>query len=323
MKPEHITLFQFVRIILKEKEKYKRDCFVIIYGRTRTGKTTIGLKMLQYQWLLQKNKNLKTIKGLGKQRLPPMNWWKNTFKRNFAISSFDATEKIRNMPYDESIFIDEGIDIASWHEQMTREQSSFIHLLQKTGEKRLLTIFITPSYSLLTKAILQRAHYLLIIPEEHDEFGNYVYLYKNYKDPIRAEKNPFDLNYLFAKIEKLKMLPDERVYGSSNRLIGGFRFNWINEKVYECYREEIKLPQLTEIRRSLSVPITRYIKVKYQLETLLSNLRKLDEKNYRMLERLTVTKFGEHLFTDQAIKKLIDGYDMLEKPPIELKKVGL
>jgi len=312
----YLTLPSFTRLAITEKNKYNRDCVIIIYGRPRSGKTTIGLHILSEYF-----KKLHNWKGDGFFNSKKI--WGEAFDNNFATSSQEAKNMFKDFSYDDFVFVDEGIDVASYHQQMTREQSNFFQLLQKTGEKRLLTIFITPSYKLLTKDILRRAHYMFVINRnprvrkekgESKATGNEALLYRNFEDPIRAEANPFGLNELFKKASKNKMMPLKHLYYKSRCMVGKMRFRWIDKDIYELYRKKIKIPQINKSYSRGSVSRKKYNKLRYRLLTLLNNLYKKHTDNYSKISRLCYDKWGNKLASPQTIKKLIEQYQALEEP---------
>ena len=323
-----LRLWDISKIMRKDKEKTKSDNVVLIYGLWRSGKSNLGMKLIENDGLISKygymrkkptrrdvfDKNGKLYPGLNKP------FWDNIFRNHYANSAAEMAAKIKSLEKNSVICVDEGIDVAGWHQQMTAEQSDMIHLLQKTGKLGHTTIFITPSRALLTKNILQRAKWMMIIPGEHDGRGNYAHLYRNYKDPARAEKNPFGLNYLFEKLNKFEHLSEDQLYTKSNRYRGTTYFRWISPKIYDLYEAIVKDPHMFEERKMRSVPYKTYIEVYYALMTMVRNLRVLDEKKYTSLRRLATTKFGEQLIKEAKFKEMIDTYDMLEKTLIPKPK---
>jgi len=315
-----MKLWEISRIMRKEKEKKQCDNFVIIYGLWRSGKSNLGMRLIQHDGLISKHGYRKTLTGLSMHHELSKNWWANIFNNHYANTAGEMEAKIKVMPHGSTICVDEGADVASWHLQNTQEQSDMIRLLQKTGKLGHTTIFITPSRSLLTKNILQRAKWMFIIPFEHDGKGNHAYLYRNYSDPARAEKNPFDLNYLFDKVEKYKKMPTERIYTISNRFTGTTYFRWIHPEIYDQYEKIVKDPHMFQTVRKRAVPYRTHAQVKYALMSILSNLRTMDDKTYVMMRKLSTTRFGEVLLKEPKIKDLIAEYEGLKETPIPRRK---
>lgn len=316
-----LTFKNFARLVFARQVKKQADTFVIIYGLPRTGKTTLGFHLAMAYIDVMKEMYKK-----GKSTWEVPSRWSQIFRNYFATSCLDMIEKLKNNPKGSFVFIDEGLDLVSWHERLTTEQKDLIELIQKTGSKLIFTILITPSISLLTKEILARAHYLFIIPTEPDGEKNTAYIFKNYTIPFMAEKHPFALEGILRDLEKnpylgsdintfLSYLRDRR------RLVGVITFRKIDEKIYNLYEKMIKEPSIMrERQRRRMVSYSKFFKTKYMLETILFNLYTKDNKSIAQLRRLLIDKFGNELASPETIKNAIDRLALMEKTPEELSE---
>lgn len=311
-----LGLIDFVKMVCKRQKMKEADTFIIIYGLARTGKTTLGFRfLLLYIWLKRK------LFKAGLSSWSPENKWSDHFKRYFATTAEDMNYKIKHNPEGSYTFVDEGADVASWHEILTREQKDLIELILKSGKKRQFTILITASFKILTKTLLARAHYLFIITEEPTIRGNSAFLFKNYTIPFLAETNPFGLNRLFKDLEKNSWLIEDasRFAGylkRQKRLIGQVHFNKVSDRLYNLYDRLVKDPSIMrdkKRRQSVSYPI--YYKLKYLLDTLLYNLFIKDGKSLAQIQKLLVDKFGSSLATRQLIEGHINKMTSLEVKP--------
>ena len=309
-------LFNYYRIMHQEKVKTRSDNFTIIYGRPRSGKTMLELQLMRYHGiislydeLIRKNRvqNLSELSHeLGMDTRLPKKWWEQTFRDHFCFDTEDANKKIKKGGYNNVLAMDEGIDVASWMGGMTIEKEEWNKLLLKIGEFGNTFFFITASVSLLDKNTLRRAKWLFIIAKVHEKDSNSAYLYKQWDDPIRAEKNPFDLNDVFDKIDKFKYLPTEQIYQRSKCYIGEVTYPWINEKVYALYLKRVKHPQMlmTERKRQKYVPVSRYEKLLNYAAIVTRNLRVMDDKTQGQIRKLAMTNDGKFLIGPGKIKEL-------------------
>jgi len=291
------------------------DTFIIIYGLPRTGKTTLGFHLLIHYLRLKRR-----LYEKGKSEWKPENRWSILFKKYFAGDAEDMSKKIMRNPRGSFCFVDEGLDVVSWHHMLEREQKELLELIQKTGEKGMLTILITPSMSLLTKSILARAHYLFIIPDEPTKDGNVSLIFKNWKIPFLAEKNPFGLQDIIDKLVKHPILAEEEHFfdylKSRRRYMGSLRFKPINRDLYELYRKLVKEPSIMRVRKKRKmVSYARYFKLRYAFETILWRLHNNDGKSFAQIERLLTDKFGNKIISRQSIISYINRISMMEKPP--------
>lgn len=317
------------QIILQRQVKKQADTFMIIYGVERSGKTTLGFNiLLPYIKLM---KDIATGDYLPKfipQDYPKDKLWdprgirdgqrhshvrmSDIFKNNFAGDSFDAAEKIKKNPPGSPVFIDEGIDVASWMEQMQREQKGLVHLLKKSGKKLMPTIMITPSMSLLNKEMLRRAHYLFLIINEPKNNENHAYLFKNYDNPILREQMPFGFKGIVEDITKRKDLRIDQegvnhYLQQRERMMGVVKFKVIDPKVYDLYDKLVKDPLINKSNPGKKyVTLTQHAKMKYMFDTLLYNLHTKDEKSYAQINRLLIDKFGNALTTQHTIRSYIE-----------------
>jgi len=311
-----VLLKDFAKVVVKRQIVKKADTNTIIYGLARSGKTTLGFKILMAYLNL-----VKELNKLSKHDWIPEKSWIKLFKKYFASDAEDMNYKIKNNPERSFTFVDEGIDVASWQERLTKEQRELIELVQKSGKKGLMTLLLTNSMSLLTKDLLARFHYLFIIISEPTAKGNRAFLFRNYKNPFLAEKNPFGLNKLFSDIKKHPNFIDEQ-YKLENYLIriktlvGTVYFRAMSPKLYSLYEKVIKEPAIMrEKKKSRTVSYYLFYKLRYMLDTLIYNLSVKDGKSMSQLERLFIDKFGNALANRALLKAHLDRLISMERPP--------
>lgn len=304
----HIFTFNnFAKIVIKRFLKKQSDTCVLIYGRPRTGKTTLGFRLLiPYLHYMRKLAREGTVKW------NPPQQWRLIFKRYFAMSAGDMIKMVKKNEEGSIVFVDEGLDLLSWHHQMEKEQQDLIELLMKTGKKGIFTIIITPSLSLFTKSMLSRFHYMFIIWDEPSEKGNYAHLLRNYKSPVLAEKNPFGLKKV---IDVMLKYPDrfeddvDRVFSmfyNRYNYIGMVKFKPIKKELYDLYEHCVKEPLIMQMRKKKGyVTMEDYERLKYAFETILWNLWKRDGKTFTQISSLLTDKFGKCLLSAASVSKYI------------------
>jgi len=317
LKHKNFSIGNFARIAIKRQKERSADTFIIIYGLPRSGKTTLGFKILLAYILL---KRMLFRKGLDSWR--PETGWRTLFKKYFATSSEDMGNKMRYNPEGSFCFVDEGLDVVSWQERLSREQKDLLVLIQKTGKRKNLTILITPSLSLLTKEMLARAHYLFIIPQEPDrKEGNSALLFKNYTIPFLAEKFPFGLSKIQKDLEKHSVLASDvqtfvNYLKRGRRFIGEVRFKGISPKLYELYDIIVKEPSImAESKKRKMVSMARYQKLRYMFDTIVYNLYTKDNKSVAQIEQLITDKFGFNLANRELLKSHLNRMAMMEVRP--------
>ena len=318
MKGNILTPKFFAHLALTRYIEKKKDTFIIIYGKPRTGKTNLGFNFL-INYLKLSRKAYK--KGL----IPfkPPNSWRQIFKRYFTDSAEDMSKKIKHNEEASPVFLDEGQDVLSWHDVLTKEQQDLIELLMKTGKKGNFTILITPQLSLLTKGILARAHYMFIIPHEfRDTKWNSALVLRNYDNPILAEQNPFGIYPIIKKVVKKAGAYSDidkfiNLIVKQNTYKGVCPFHFINPKLYDLYDKIVKEPIIMNEKRRKRRYVTRqtYDKLKYMFDNLLYNLNKRDGKTLAQIESLLTDKFGQVLLTRRTIGKYINIIESLQVKP--------
>ena len=306
--PKRLTPNFFASLALSRFLKKRTDTFIIIYGKPRTGKTNLGFNLL-----IPYMKICKKAYEKGLLDFNPPRYWKTIFKRYFTDTAEDMSRKVKKNEDASPIFLDEGLDVLSWHDILTKEQQDLIELLMKTGKKGNFVILITPMLGLLTKDILSRAHYMFIIPQEFRQTGwNSAFVLKNYDIPILAEKNPFGIYTLIKKVEKHPSLFSEvdnfvSLTMRQKTYKGVLPFHFINLKLYNLYDKLVKEPSILNSKRKRRfVSKERFDKLKFMFDSLLYNLHKRDGKTYAQIESLLTDKFGRVLLSRQTIKKYID-----------------
>lgn len=237
--------------------------------------------------------------------------WSNIFKENFSGDSFDAAKKIKTNPPGAPNFIDEGLDAASWMNQMSREQQGLVHLLKKSSKKLMPTILITPSMSLLNKEMLRRAEYLFVIIDEPGPDGNYAYQLKNYKNAFLREIMPFGFKDIVKDIEKRKDLHNKKNFDhylkTRECFVRTIKFKAIDPKIYDLYDKVVKDPLINKSNPSKKfVSLSQHTKLKYMFDTLLFNLHNKDQKSYAQMMSLLTDKFGNSLTTKHTVRTYIE-----------------
>ena len=312
-----IKMATFSKVAVKRQKVKTADTFIIIYGLARSGKTTLGFKIL-----LPFLKLKRLLYSLGKSEWLPEFKWSKIFKKYFSSDAEDMTDKIKENPVGSFNFVDEGLDVVSWHDRLTREQKNLIELLQKSGKKCQLTILLIANFGILTKEILARAHYLIIIPREPSVKGNVGLVFRQYKVPFLAEKNPFGLNKMFKDLQKNPQLFESskkfiKYLKRSKRLVGTVTFGKLNQKLYDLYDRLVKDPSIIrEKHKNRMVNYPLFYKLKYSFNTLLYNLKEKDGKTIAEIEKLLIDKFGTQLVNRNLISNQINRMTALEVKPI-------
>lgn len=314
-KKKRFSFGNFARIIIKRQKEKEADTFIIIYGQPRTGKTNLGFNIL-IPFLIFKRRLFR----LGKDSWEVPKTWKRLLKEFFSTGAEDMTQKIKGNPDGSFEFVDEGIDVVSWHHQMEKEQQDLVDLLQKSGKKKILTILITPNMGLLTKAILARARYLFIIIDEPSKGTNYALLFKNYDNPILAENYPFGLKDMIKDLLKKPKLGEKRVFENyvlgKDRFVGKVSFKKIDQKLYNLYEKIVKDPSIMATRKKgMRISYSRFIKLQYAFDTLIYNLAKRDGKSISQIKTLLIDKFGFQLVSPELIRDHLSKTSVLEKRP--------
>jgi hypothetical protein len=318
-----IKLETISKLAVKREKLKEADTFIIIYGLARSGKTTLAFKLLM-PFLTLKRK----LFNEGKSEWLPERKWSMLFKKYFSSDAEGMKENTKNNPKGSFNFVDEGLDVVSWHDRLTKEQKDLIELLQKSGKKCQLTILLLANFSILTKEILARAHYLFIIPKEPSPKGNIAFLFRNYKVPFLAEKNPFGLNRMFKDLARHPFLFEEsrkfiKYLKRQRRLVGQVKFGKLNQKLYDLYDMLVKEPSIMkEHQKRRMVNYAMFYKLKYSFTTLIYNLVTKDGKTIGQIEKLLLDKFGSQLLNRNLIKNWIDKMTALEvKPTLDEQEI--
>jgi hypothetical protein len=129
------------------------DCVILIDGKERAGKSTLGFICAWY---------------LSNEQITINNLAKNTD---------DAIAKIQTLPDKSVLFIDEGSLSFSSKDAMRTEQKKIMKILDVVGQKNLTIIIILPSFFELSKAIAcRRSKFLLhVYTDEQLERGRFTY----------------------------------------------------------------------------------------------------------------------------------------------------
>ena len=311
-----LPLKDFAKMIVKRQVEKKADTFVIIYGLARSGKTTLGFKILMVYLRL-----VRRLYKLGKHDWLPEKTWFKLLVKYFATDAGDMNSKIKHNPDNSFTFVDEGLDVASWHDRLTRELKELLELIQKTGKKGQLTLLLVNNISILTKELLARAHYLFIIAEEPTPKGNSALLFRNYTNPFLAEKNPFGLNRLFKDIQKRPFILDEpdkfmNYMMRQKRLVATVYFRALDKKLYDLYDKVVKEPSIMkekEKRRVIS--FWRYKKLKFMVDLVIFNDSIRGGKKISETQRLFTDKWGNCWISRNTIQTRKNIMMAMEKPP--------
>ena len=312
------SIKNFVKRIIWRQNNKNADTFIIIYGPRRSGKTTLGFQILiaYLQAMRREFANKKSSWNVPRS-------WKKLFKEYFAGDAEDMIRKIKNNPEKSFTFVDEGDDVLSWQHAMEKEQKDLNELILKAGKKKMLTILLVPSISLLQKTQLSNAHYLFIVPDEPRKGKNVAYLFKNHKNPLLREKVPFGLKNIEQDVLKNKRLSSNEAFchylTKRDRFITRFFYRAIDQRIYDLYDALVKDPLIMRDRQKRRmVSYSRFNRLQYALDTILHNLYVHDDKNVSQIERLLRDKFGSVLVSRTVIKNHIDKMSVLQvKPDIE------
>lgn len=187
-------------IVLKLQSK-KWDVAFVIDGDERVGKSTLALTLA---WYL--SKGTITINNLCK-------------------GSFDAKKKIKELPDESILILDESSLIFGSMDAMTREQKEIIKILNVVGQKKMIFILVCPSFFKLNWDIaVRRTKFLIHAYAKNFERGRFIYFnnkrkkilyelgkknYGSYSKPKAnfngsfLDFNPFGQEYLDLKKDTL------------------------------------------------------------------------------------------------------------------------
>jgi len=330
---ERLSIKDFAKIPIIRQRESEADTFIIIYGARRTGKSTLGLKILK-EYILYKKKLYAKIEEMQEQGMELSkkwqryvqlyNWkpparWKPLFEKHFATSTSEMAEQILKLPKGSFCFVDEGIDIASWQDMMKTEQKELMQNVLKAGERGLLTIFITPSLKLLRKEILAEAQYFIIIPRPHRRGVGEALVLRNYDNSILREYKPFGVADLINNLTKWKRISHERFIAKIKALptyTGYFKYGRMDERVYELYRVMVKEPaMLLQKKETKYISKLKYDKILYALQTVLYNLYVRAGYSPKQIESLFIDKWGNKLWGISRIKTAIEKISTMAEEP--------
>lgn len=128
-----------IKIILEKNW----DALIIIDGKERSGKSTLGLTTATYLY-------------------PSFN------QNNIAVDSEDAVRKLEILPNKSVLMLDEGSMIFSSKDAMSKAQKKIIKILNVIGQKNMVFIIVLPSFFDLNRWIAtDRARFLLHAYTDH------------------------------------------------------------------------------------------------------------------------------------------------------------
>lgn len=322
---EKMNIYNFVKLIIKRQTKKNAGTNVLIYGATRTGKTTLGFRILIIYLTLMKELYKRK---LSEWKVPKS--WKTLFINFFALNCGDMMDKLKKNPDRSFNFVDEGDDLFSWTGQLEREQRELTKLILKAGFKRLLNITVVPSISLLSKNILSQGHYLFIIPKEPNlkDNSNYALMFRNFENPILREKNPFGFFAIERIVNKQKIYAKrdnfESLLKRSPCYVTTVKFKPINSRIYELYEKIVKSPLFEGDmeRKHDVVSYARFKKLEYMFNTLLHNLFTKEDFSVARIEKNFIDKFGDCINTKARIQRALNIMAGLEiKPSLTEKDI--
>lgn len=320
---ERFNIYNFVKIVIKRQIEKNAGTNVFIYGATRTGKTTLGFRILIIYLTMMKELHKK---GLSDWKVPKS--WKTLFNNFFALNCADMMEKLKKNPDRSFEFVDEGDDLYSWTGQLEREQRELTKVLLKSGFKRLLNITVVPSMALLSKSILSQGHYLFIIPREPDikDKSNYAFVFRNFENPILREKNPFGFFSIEKVVSKQKIYAKRENFESllkrSPCYVTTVKFKPINSRIYDLYERIVKSPLFTGNldNKHDVVSYARFKKLEYMFNTLLHNLFTKEDFSVARIEKNFIDKFGDCINTKARIQRALNIMAGLEIKPLLTEK---
>lgn len=121
------------------------DCVILIDGKERSGKSTLGITLATY---LSDNKFT---------------------NKDICAGMQDAAQKIRDAADGDILMMDEGSLVFSSKDTMSRNQKSLMKILDVVGQKHLTLIVILPSFFDLNRAIaIRRSRFLLHVYTDND-----------------------------------------------------------------------------------------------------------------------------------------------------------
>jgi len=174
----------------KEYEKYllsDKSKIGIILGARGTGKTAVGIKILEN--IYAKNKRKLYAIGFKNEDMP--SW----------IETIETIDQIKN---NSTILIDEGGVLFSSRRAMTNPNKMLSDLILVSRHKNLSILFISQNSSNLDINILRQADYLILKPtsllQEDFERKKIKNIYEETEEDFKKNKSIKGLTYIYSEI---------------------------------------------------------------------------------------------------------------------------
>lgn len=174
-----IYLDGFLKKKLDMMKRYQQKDFDVVFcidGKEGSGKSTLALTIA---WYLSEG----TITS-----------------ENICEGSYDAMQKLDNLPNNSVIIIDEGSLVLSAKDFMTQEQRRLIKVLNVIRQKNMILIIVAPSFFDLNKYIAHhRSKCLIHVYSKGFDRGRFSYYGEARKDNLYLLGKKNNNNYLVTK----------------------------------------------------------------------------------------------------------------------------
>lgn len=302
------------------RQKYGKDTIIIITGPRRAGKSNWGLKLVRAY--------IKARRKIEKDAGRSFRW---AWDKNFPLTREQAVKQASNL-VESFQFFDEAGDQFYTQETMKRAQRKLIKFMNKSGERRNLTLVVWPDLFTLDPKIINMAQLLVIVPYRFRDICSFGFIYGQVANPLTYDK--FGIIKLRKKLEaptkssfytKVGSLDGKMQIAHNNeqiivkypdklfkflRSIPSFqkshRFRPVDKRFEQAYIKNVKSKQLTARDTDRYVPRNTYNKLKNRYETVLFNLYTRGDMSYAQLHRLHISPIsGKHLRGLSGIKSSI------------------
>lgn len=309
------------------RERNDKDMIIVIIGDRGSGKSTLGLKILDSYLTIKKEMGL--IDKIS---------WKHYFKHNYAITTPDAIKKYKNLESGSFLAIDEGGDVAYSGDAMTKLSKELIKLVAKIREKRIFTVICLPYKEMLSKKLLKMTHNLIVVPYRYEKLWAYAFVYSKSNNVFlegdgygidRVKKMlesgmKYDYNMDRRKViyrgEEISELYPKFVFRKLARIPSFkmmFRFKDVNPQLRAMYLKYVKNKLISGQANFELVPKSKFDQLNWKYETLIWNLYMKGGLKKAQIERAHYDKFGNKLSGTHQINQILDRMSVLDQRPVQ------
>lgn len=299
-----------------ERQKYGKDTIIVIIGERRNGKSNWMLKLVNHYIKAKRKDN------------PDFRW---SWKDNFPITRSQAVELADKVPEESFIVYDEAGDVAYRGDTMSVMSKNLIKFLNKSGKKRLLTIFVLPDILQLDIKILNMCLMMVIVPYRYRDECAFAFIYGRTNNPLIQDKFGIEqVKRFFASRRSYMYLRNDLSGSVIGRRVSGdvtipyprtlfrylksrpnfrlaHRFSKVSEQFERRYIENVKNNQLdAHMEEEVYIKKMKYDKLIHKYQTVIYNLYTRADMSIPQIERLHIDSDGNKLITAPTLQKHIN-----------------